>query len=143
MPDIAREQEELARRYRELETMSAQTRRGGSGSPIWDEIDKIIDGLGDSELESLNQSQEYVESYSAINAILQREILNSMRPVVEATPDGRKALENHLATLKRLRNEISKEDRERNALINEYMTKYSDKTWKEFIEMKQGRESKK
>ena len=71
--------------------------------------------------------------------ILQREYLRIMRPVVEATKDGKQALENHLTLIKRLRNYARDEVNKKYSLFDEYMEKYSDMSFAEFMEMKKGK----
>ena len=44
-------------------------------TPTWDEIDKIMDGLTDSQKNYLNNNEEFVESYKNVADILQREEL--------------------------------------------------------------------
>ena len=62
-----------------------------------------------------------------------------MRPVVEATKDGKQALENHLTLIKRLRNYARDEVNKKYSLFDEYMEKYSDMPFNEFMEMKKGK----
>ena len=41
-----------------------------SKSPIWDEIDKEVDSLTDSEISALNKNEEYQQSNNAVQSIL-------------------------------------------------------------------------
>ena len=66
-----------------------------------------------------------------------------MRPVVENTKDGKDALDKHLTLLKRLVKSAKDEADQRDALMNEYITQYSDMTWQEFINMKNGKKQTK
>ena len=104
-----------------------------SKTPTWDEIDKIMDGLTDSQKSYLNENQEFVESYNEVANILQREYLRVMRPLVEQTKDGKDALDKHLTLIKRLKKSALQADEAERSLMNEYITKYSDKTWQEFM----------
>lgn len=106
-----------------------------SKTPTWDEIDKIMDGLTDSQKSYLNENQEFVDSYNEVANILQREYLRVMRPLVEQTKDGKDALDKHLTLIKRLKKSALQADESERALTNEYITKYSDKTWQEFMEI--------
>lgn len=107
-------------------------------TPVWDEIDKIMDGLTDSQKSYLNKDKEFVESYQDVANILQREELRIIRPLVEQTKDGKEALEKHLALIKKLRKNAMQAEEEKTALWNEYMTSYSDMTFKDFMTMKKG-----
>jgi len=110
-----------------------------SKTPTWDEIDKIMDGLTDSQKNYLNENQEFVDSYNEVAGILQREYLRVMRPLVEQTKDGKDALDKHLTLIKRLKKSALQADEAERSLMNEYITKYSNMTWQEFMEMKKGK----
>lgn len=105
-------------------------------TPVWDEIDGIERGMTDAEHAYLSANSEYQESAAAIQAILQREYLRIMRPVVENTKDGKDALEKHLTLVKRLRKSAKDEAGKRYALMDEYMSGYRQMTFDEFLKMK-------
>lgn len=104
-------------------------------TPTWDEIDKIMDGLTDSQKNYLNNNEEFVESYKNVADILQREELRIIRPLVEQTKDGKEALEKHLSLIRKLRKNAMQAEEEKTVLWNEYMTNYSDMTFKDFMTM--------
>lgn len=136
---------QLEEEKRKLEEKMSQLRQTGPQqqmrpqAPVWDEIDTIVSGLSDQELQFLNSNQEFQESSANVQAILQREYLRIMRPVVESTKDGKQALENHLTLIKRLRNYARDEVNKKYSLFDEYMGKYSDMSFAEFMEMKKGK----
>lgn len=136
---------QLEEEKRKLEEKMSQLRQTGPQqqmrpqAPVWDEIDTIVSGLSDQELQFLNSNQEFQESSASVQAILQREYLRIMRPVVESTKDGKQALENHLTLIKRLRNYARDEVNKKYSLFDEYMEKYSDMSFAEFMEMKKGK----
>lgn len=136
---------QLEEEKRKLEDKMAMLRQTGPQqqvrpqAPVWDEIDAIVSGLSDQEMQFLNSNQEFLESSANVQNILQREYLRIMRPVVEATKDGKQALENHLTLIKRLRNYARDEVTKKYSLFDEYMEKYSDMSFAEFMEMKKGK----
>lgn len=136
---------QLEEEKRKLEDKMAMLRQTGpqqqvrQQAPVWDEIDAIVSGLSDQEMQFLNSNQEFLESSANVQNILQREYLRIMRPVVEATKDGKQALENHLTLIKRLRNYARDEVNKKYSLFDEYMEKYSDMSFAEFMEMKKGK----
>lgn len=136
---------QLEEEKRKLEDKMAMLRQTGPQqqvrpqAPVWDEIDAIVSGLSDQEMQFLNSNQEFLESSANVQNILQREYLRIMRPVVEATKDGKQALENHLTLIKRLRNYARDEVNKKYSLFDEYMEKYSDMSFAEFMEMKKGK----
>lgn len=105
-------------------------------TPVWDEIDKIMDNLTDSQKGFMNDNQEFIESYQEVANILQREYLRIMRPIVEQTKDGKDALEKHLTLIKRLKKSAMQAEEKKSALWEEYITKYSNMSWNEFTAMK-------
>ena len=94
-----------------------------------------MDGLTDSQKNYLNNNEEFVESYKNVADILQREELRIIRPLVEQTKDGKEALEKHLSLIRKLRKNAMQAEEEKAALWNEYMTNYSDMTFKDFMIM--------
>ena len=136
MAQIEDEQKKLASRVDEIRRMRQQPQQ--AQSPIWDEIDRTISGMSDSEVDYLNHNEEYIRSSTIINGILQREYLNIMRPVVERTKDGHEALQNHLELVKKLRKTAKEETSRKYALFDEYMESHSDMTFAEFMDMKKG-----
>ena len=55
--------------------------------------------------------------------------------MVEQTKDGKEALEKHLSLIRKLRKNAMQAEEEKTALWNEYMTNYSDMTFKDFMIM--------
>ena len=110
-----------------------------SRTPVWDEIDKIIGEMSDREVEYLNGNSEFSESNQKVLAILQREQLRMMRPIVESTKDGKEALESHLDLVRRLRKEAANESNKAMDLFKEYTENYPDMSYSEFLKMKRNK----
>lgn len=111
-------------------------------SPIWDEIEKQTAELTDREFEIINKSEEFQASQNTVMTILQREYMRLMRPIVENTTDGKKALESHLKLIKDLRKEASHEINKNMELFSEYAEKYADMTYSDFLKMKKSNKKK-
>lgn len=107
-------------------------------APIWEEIEKLTSEMSDREFDFVNNDEDFQNSQQSIMAILQREQMRMMRPIVEGTTDGRAALENHLALLKQLRKKAAREADRNMDLFNEYTQHYSDMTYSDFLKMKKG-----
>lgn len=143
IPQLEQQQEMLKQKWAELQQTFQQTTTAPQKSPVWDEIDNIVDSMTEAEKECLSRNQEFVDSSNAIQQILQREIMRAMKPVVESTKDGKAALESHLILLRKVQKEAKDEASQRESLMNEYIMNHSDKTWAEFIAMKKGTTKKK
>lgn len=135
---------ELQAMQQRLESQKQQSNyfQKANSSPIWDEIEKLTSELSDREFEIINQSEDFQASQNAIMAILQREYMRLMRPIVENTADGKQALESHLKLIKSLRKEATHEINKNMELFSEYAEKYSDMTYSDFLKMKKSNKKK-
>lgn len=139
LPEMDREQEALKQKLAELQ--KRQYSQQQAAAPTWDEIDRITSSLSEKEFNFLQGNQEFQESSVAIQQILQNEYMRIMRPIVESTKEGKDALDKHLTLLKRLVKSAKDEADHRDALMNEYITQYSNLTWQEFMDMKTKKQS--
>lgn len=137
LPELEKENEAMRQRIAAIRRQGYK--REQPQTPVWDEIDRITSSLSDKEYHYLQGNEDFRASSEAVNAILQREYMRVMRPIVEQTKDGKEALEQHLSLLKRLVKNVKNEADKRDALFDEYIREYSDRTWQEFIAMKNGR----
>ena len=115
IPELEREQEAMQQKIAEMKRnyrQSAQT----TSSPVWDEIDRIMDSLTEKEFRFMQENEEFQQSSMEIQSILNREYMK-----------------------KTVKDEADKKD----ALMNEYITQYSDMSWNEFMDMKQRKTSSK
>ena len=110
-----------------------------SQTPLWDEIDKIQDNLTDAQSQYLMQNKEYVKSLQYVTKLVQDEELRIIRPRIESTQQGQEALKKHLSLMQNLRKEVSQAEEQKNAMLNDYLTNYSDKSWQEYLAIKQGK----
>lgn len=133
---IARQNEELARRLDEMRRNCNATK---DKAETWDEIDRITSGLSEKEFRFLQDNTEFQESSNTVQAILQREYMRIMRPIVENTKDGKDALDKHLTLLRRLVKSVKDESDRRDAMLNDYITNYANITFDEYLKMKKGK----
>nr|DAE48543.1 MAG TPA: hypothetical protein [Caudoviricetes sp.] len=127
-----------AQRLAELQKQKISIQPQPTKTPIWDEIDKVMDNLTESQKNYLNNNEEFAKSYKAVADILQREELRLIRPIVEQSKDGKSALEHHLALIRRLRKGAMQAEEEKTAMWEDYMTNFSDMTFREYMQMKKG-----
>ena len=135
--------QELTNRLTALRQQQINLQPQPTRTPVWDEIDKLTDALTDGQRAFLNANDEWRESSDRVAAVLNREYLRIMRPIVEQTKDGRDALDRHLTLLKRLKKTALQEEEERAAMMNDYMANHSDMTWAEYVAMRRRSDSKK
>lgn len=127
-------QQQLEQKRQQLQQVQIQPQQ--SQSPVWDEIDRITSELSESEFSMLNENEEFQKSQNLVMNILQQEYMKIMRPIVERSPEGKKALENHLSILKKWKKTISEDANKSLMLFQEYTEKYSNMTYAEFLKMK-------
>ena len=120
---------EAMRQKRASINMQAQQ----SSTPLWDEIDKIEDNLTGAQRQYLMQNQDYVNSLQYVSKLVQDEELRIIRPRIESTQQGQEALKKHLSLMQRLRKEVALAEEQKSAMLNDYMTNHSDKTWQEYL----------
>ena len=135
IPQLEEEQKKLSERLEQLKRGRVSTVQQPH-APVWDEIDSIVAGMSDQELDMMNSNEEYQESSATVQAILQREYLRIMRPIVEATKDGKDALDRHLTLIKRLRKSAREAVNRKYSLMDEYLERYSNMPFDEFMKMK-------
>lgn len=139
LEEVQRMQEELEKRKSALIAQNQHlisTKPGASRTPVWDEVDKFMQELSDSEYDSVSGSEEFKASLARVMAIVQREEMRIILPYVEGCKDGKEAVEEHLATIKLLKKKISKQKEDNLELFNEYTQHYSDMTYTDFLAMK-------
>lgn len=139
LDEVQRMQEELEKRKNALIAQNQHlinTKGNASRTPVWDEVDKFMQELSDSEYESVSDSEEFKSSLARVMSIVQREEMKLILPYVEGCKDGKEAIEEHLATIKMLKKKISKQKEDNLELFNEYTQHYSDMTYTDFLAMK-------
>lgn len=99
--NVLREQERRLMEQLQQGQQQQQQRPAQNASPVWDEIDKEFDSLTTMQQKALTENDDYRDAYAVVQEILNREFLRIMRPIVESTPDGQKALMRQLSVIKK------------------------------------------
>lgn len=107
-----------------------------SSTPIWDEISRIQDSLSSNQLNYLEAIPEYNKSFNAVAAILNREYMRLMRPLVEQTQDGKVVLQHHLEVLRRLVKQAKDEADQQAMLMSDYTQHYSHLTFDQYLQLR-------
>lgn len=116
--------------------MQQQQQPPQSRTPIWDEIDSICQGMSEKEFAIVSENDEFRESNEHITLLIQQAQLEMLRPVIEASTQGKDALERHLTLVKRLRKTASKEVDDELNDFKEYREKYAHMTYEDYSKMK-------
>lgn len=76
---------------------------------IWDEVDAEISPMTDEQKTRMLQDEDYVDTYTKIQDMVQAEILNLVKGRIEATPEGKELLQKQLKIVKKLKGKIIQE----------------------------------
>lgn len=145
--DIAMMEKELEMRQAKLaqykQQMMQQQQPQQSQTPVWDEIDSIIQGMTEKEYQIVTSNDEWVESNNKIMGLIQSAQLQMLRPIIEQSKEGKDLLDHHLTLTKRVKKSASMEvDNELND-FQEYKAKYSHMSYNDYLNMKREPKGKK
>lgn len=103
---------------------------------IWDEIDAEINPMTDEQKTRMLQDEDYVDTYTKIQDMVQAEILNLVKGRIEATPEGKELLQRQLKIVKKLKGKIIQEtnrEMEMFKKFREFSKTHPEVTYEEFI----------
>ena len=103
---------------------------------IWDDIDAEIEPMTNEQKSKLLQDEDYVETYTKIQSMVNSEILNLVKGRIENTPEGKELLSHQLKIVKRLKNKIIDEtnrEMEMFRKFREFNKQHPEVTYEEFI----------
>lgn len=103
---------------------------------IWDEIDAEINPMTDEQKTRMLQDEDYVDTYTKIQGMVQAEILNLVKGRIEATPEGKELLQRQLKVVKKLKGKIIQEtnrEMEMFRKFREFSKTHPEVTYEEFI----------
>lgn len=103
------EQLQLLDRYRQNLENAKNIKQQIQQAPqrlIWDDIDLELQPMSDEQKSILFQNEEYVETYTRIQGLVNAEILNLVKAKIESTQEGNELLRNQLKILRKLKGKI-------------------------------------
>ena len=110
-----------------------------SPTPIWDQIDTLTDNMTAAEFKAMQDDPSYQKSLGELMEYVGAIQLQLIRPRIEASPEGKKLLEQHLTTVKFLRKAAADNVDKRLADFEEYTKNYSHMSWEEYLKTKGGK----
>lgn len=108
---------------------------------LWGQIDEEVNALNDFQRAKLLENKDYLENYNNIQALVQKEILNLVKPKIETSNDGKVLLQKQLELVKTLKKDIIAETNIEMDLFNkfrEFSKTNPNITYDEFIKTKLG-----
>lgn len=137
------EQIQLIERYKQnleaakqLRQQSQPIQQPVSQRMIWDEIDSEISPMTDEQKARMLQDEDYIDTYTKIQDMVQAEILNLVKGRIEATPEGKELLQRQLKIVKKLKGKIIQEtnrEMEMFRKFREFSKTHPEVTYEEFI----------
>ena len=103
---------------------------------IWDEVDAEITPMTDEQKAMLLQDEDYVDTYTKIQTMVQNEILNLVKSRIENIPEGKELLQSQLKIVKKLKGKIIQEtnrEMEMFRKFREFSKTNPEVTYEEFI----------
>lgn len=101
-----------------------------------DEVDAEISPMTDEQKARMLQDEDYVDTYTKIQDMVQAEILNLVKGRIEATPEGKELLQRQLKIVKKLKGKIIQEtnrEMEMFRKFREFSKTHPEVTYEEFI----------
>ena len=118
---------------------SSPEAKPATACPIWDEIDAITDNMSQAEFKAMESDENYQKSLEALMTYVAAVQLQMIRPRIEASPEGKKLLEQHLTNVKFLRKAALDDVNKKMADFEDYTKNYSHMSWEEYLKTKGGK----
>lgn len=134
------EQLQLLEKYKQNLEAAKQIKQQTASAPIqklvWDEIDSEIVPMTEEQKNMLFQDEDYVETYTRIQGMVQAELLNLVKGRIESTQEGKDLLQSQLKIVKKLKGKIIQEtnrEMEMFRKFREFSKQHPEVTYDEFI----------
>jgi len=110
-----------------------------SATPIWDQIDTLTGSMTATEFQAMQADENYQKSLGELMTYVGAVQLQLIRPRIEASSEGKKLLEQHLTTVKFLRQAAADNVDKKLADFEDYTKNYSHMSWDEYLKTKGGK----
>ena len=134
------EQLQLLEKYKQNLEAAKQIKQQTASAPIqkivWDEIDSEVTPMTEEQKNMLFQDEDYVETYTRIQGMVQAELLNLVKGRIESTQEGKDLLQSQLKIVKKLKGKIIQEtnrEMEMFRKFREFSKQHPEVTYDEFI----------
>ena len=124
--------------YQQLQQNKNEQLQQPSQSPVdyLGDLDNILSNLNETDIQVLNQDQEFIQLNSSIQQAIQLEIVNSIKWKLNSNPE----ISNKVDRIKNIINNVKKEreveERRNMNELNDYIQNYSDMTFNEYKKIK-------
>lgn len=135
-PSEINNQMQLLKQY-EAQLARMQTEGTLHTNLIWDEIDKEMSVLTESQKSKFFEDKEYVEINNALQTMVQTELINLVKNKIESNPEGRNLLQRQLKLVKTLKNKIIEDTNNEMTIFKKFREFSKDNpklTYDEFVQ---------
>ena len=102
------------------------------------ELDKMLKGLDQSTIETLNQDQSFVELSVSLQSVVQSELMSLIKARLNTQPDIVDNIRKQIEMVKKTTNQTKENERKSLNELNDYMKNYSHLSFDEYRKMKNG-----
>jgi hypothetical protein len=139
--DLKRQLDEAMAQYQTLSQMSQVPPKPTAPKDYLGEIDEMVRGLDEDVALTLNSDVEYLKINQEIQSMIQGEMMRSVRVKINSNPDAVNKMNRLKEMISSAQRNKTNEDRKVMADINDYIKNYSDLTFDEYKQLKQGKQS--
>lgn len=101
---------------------------------LWTEIEDEIRGMSEEQAQALISDQDYADTESSIQGLMQAEMMAIIRPRILNNPQSVEILKRQLENVRRVKKQMNAAKDQYINQMKDYTENYSDMTWKEYIE---------
>ena len=106
-PDYFKDLDNEINRLNEIKQMMKQNQQPIiKKSTLWDEIDKEVSALTNEQRSILSQDEIYKSIDVELQLLIQQELINSVKGIIENSPRGKELLENQLKNIREKKKQI-------------------------------------
>lgn len=120
----------------EAQLSKLQTKRTLQTDLIWDNIDKEMSSLTESQKAKFFENKEYSDITNSLQTMVQAELINLVKVKIESSPEGKELLQRQLKLVKMLKTKIIEETDNEMAIFKKFREFSKDNpnlTYDEFI----------
>lgn len=101
------------------------------------DLDTLISELDESDLEALNNNEEFIQLNTYIQQSIQQEIINSVKWKINSNPEKIDKINKLKSIVKDIKKEKDMVQKRNMYELNDYIQNYSDMTFNEYKKIKQ------
>lgn len=139
--DLKRQLDEAMAQYQAITQQAPPTPSKSEPKDYLGEIDTMVRDLDEDVIITLNSDIEYLKINEDLQKMIQEEMLKSVKWKINSSPEAISKMNRLKELIGLAQKNKNDEDRKVMADINDYIKNYSDLTFEEYKQLKQGKQS--